>query len=453
MKHKSYKHIITFFTLCFFGTITAQKFDKKITENFNVNKDVEVEINASNTEINVTTWNKNEVQVEAFIEIEGISKKEVERYFKNWEFEALGNSKTVKITSKANNSFNHKNDFVFFNDMNFTFPEIKMPDFDMIVIPDLNLDFETDLNFDFDFNFEDLDDLDRNMGENGEYEFILKDGRDKIIIKTKKEWEAFKKTKEFKELKEKMAKSKEKMKKRFAESKEKMKKGLAKAKLEYKNIDKEKIKKELAKAKEHIMKMKLNFNSDSDNITINGKKVKIKKRLEIKVPKKATFNLNTRHCKVKLPNTVASGSVKYGTFDANNLIGGKLKIDYSPVNINDLNACTLFLNNVTDAKIASVTNTTLSNNSSGVKIVRINENVNLSDKFGELTISSFKPNFGEFLLNLSHTNATIILGNVGSKFKYDVNRVKLENKHTKTKTTISNNLIKIKGDYSNIVIE
>ncbi len=72
--------------------------------------------------------------------------------------------------------------------------------------------------------------------------------------------------------------------------------------------------------------MKLDFNSDSDDFTINGKKVKIKKRLEIKVPKGATFDLNTRHCKVKLPNTVASGKVKYGTFNANNLNGGELTI-------------------------------------------------------------------------------------------------------------------------------
>jgi hypothetical protein len=163
----------------------------------------------------------------------------------------------------------------------------------------------------------------------------------------------------------------------------------------------------LQNAKEQIMKMKLNFNSNSDNITIDGKKVKIKKRLEIKVPENATFDLNTRHCRVKLPNTVAFGKVSYGTFDANNLTGGKLTIDSALVRINDLNACTLFLNNVTDAKIASVTKTSLSSNSSVLKINKIGNKVNLTNKFGELVISKFNTDFSDFNLSLSNSDAII----------------------------------------------
>ena len=128
MKHKVYKNAITFVAICFLGTVFAQKFDKKFTENFKVNKDVEVSINASNTVINVTTWNKNEVQVEAFIEIEGLSKKDAEKYFEDWEFEALGNSKKVKITSKGNFGLHSKNEFIFFNGSDFDF---QIPDLDL----------------------------------------------------------------------------------------------------------------------------------------------------------------------------------------------------------------------------------------------------------------------------------------------------------------------------------
>ena len=204
-----------------------------------------------------------------------------------------------------------------------------------------------------------------------------------------------------------MAVEKLKMKKSFVESKIQMKKGLAKAKLEYKKIDKQKIKLELQKAKGQIMKMKLNFNSNSDNITIDGKKIKIKKRLEIKVPKCATFDLNTRHFTVKLPNTVAYGKASYGTFDAKNLTGGILIIDSALLNINDLNACTLFLNNVTDAILASVTNTTLSSHSSVLKINNIGNKVNLPSEFGELVISKFNTDFSDFNLSLSNSDAII----------------------------------------------
>jgi hypothetical protein len=476
MKHKLYKPIFTLIAICFLGTTFAQKFDKKFTENFKVNNDVEIIIDASNTEINVSTWNKNEVKVEAFIEIEGLSKEEAEKYFKNWNFEALVNKRKVKLTSQGINSLGLRNDFIIFNDSDFNFPDIELPDFEAIVIPEMNFDF--DFDFDGMHILEDLENLDEIVGKDGEYSFEWNDGEDKISIKSKKEWEAFKKSKKYKELKEKMSVAKIKMRKNLIESKKslkeikikEMKEGLAKARLEIKKIDKEKIKKEFAEAKKHIMEMKLDFNSSSNDLTINGKKIKIKKRLEIKVPKNATFNLNTRHCKVKLPNTKAFGKVSYGGFDASNLNGGRLTIDYSKVSINDLNGCTLFLNNVTDANIASVTNTTLSNNSSGLNINIINENVNLSDKFGELTIHNFNPNFNNFVLNLSNSDASILLGDVKTSFIYNINTSKLDNKTSfgainkviktneiSTTSNISNentkNKFELNAEYSTIIIK
>jgi hypothetical protein len=443
MRHKFYKNVITAIAFCFLGTALAQKVEKKFTENFKVNQDIEVAINATNTEINVITWNKNEVQIDAFIEIEGMSKEDAEKYIKNWNFEALGNKKKVQITSKGNNSFGLKNDVVFFNNMDFNFeiPEIQIPNFDSIVIPDMDFDF------DFDFDFETLEEIEENMEKKGEYSFEFHNGDDHIVIKTKEEWEKFKKSKKYDELKETFKNTGSKLKIALQNSKkemkafnkEQLKASINQAKLQIKNIDVKELQKSLQKAQETLKNMSFNFSGKSNDLTIDGKKIKIKKRLEIKVPKSATFDLNTRHCKVKLPNTVAFGNVKYGTFDVNNLNGGNLTVDYSKVNINDLNACTLFLNNVTDAKIASVTNTTMSSNSSGVKIYRINENVTLSDKFGELTIDSFSPNFGEFVLNLSQSEATIILDDVKTSFKYNINNSKLD--------------IKSSGDFLNKVIK
>ena len=449
MNNKSYKLYLTLFCLGFISIVSAQKFDKKYTETFKTNKDVQVVIDASNTDIDVTTWNKNEVQITAYIEVEGVSKEEAEKYFSNWQFEALSNKRKVNILSKGQGPAGFKNNFVFFDDMDFDFemPDIDFSSFETIVLPEMN--------FDFDFNFDNiLIDIDENMGKNGKYDFRWKDDDHDIVITSKEEWEAFKKTKEYKQLKEKLNIDKEKMRKEIAESKEKVKIEMKKAKEELKKIDKQKIKNELAKAKAELKKLKMNFSSDKNEIIINGKTVKIKKRLEIKVPKKATFDLNTRHCRVKLPNTVAIGKVKYGTFIANNLIDGELAIDYSKVTINDLNACTLFLNNVTDAKIASVTNTTLSNNSSSVNVANVNEDVIVTDKFGLFTVENFNPNFGNFIINLSQSEAILLLKDVPSKFKYGVNRVKLNNKATKNPlNTTTTNFIKVNGEYSTITIK
>ena len=422
MKH-TFKLLILGLAFSLVGQTFGQKFDKTFTDTFNVQKDVEVEINAAHCDINVTTWNKNQVQVKAYIEIEGLTKDEAEKYFKGWNFEALGNKSKVRISAQGNNKFPFKNDFVFFNDQNFVMPDINLENFDAIVLPDM------DFNFDFDFkdlkimesleSLENLGDFDKWVGKDGEYNFTWKDGDKNITIKSKKEWEDFKKTKEYKELQSKMKLEREKMRKELAKSKEEIRKKIKENQMKVK-IDKEKIKRSLEKAKRELEKLKFSYSADQSNLTINGKKVKITKKIEIKVPTKATFDLNTRHCKVKLPKTVASGSVKYGKFDANALAGGELKIYYSPVTIEELNSSNLYLNNVTDATIASVTNTKLQNSSSKVKIAKINQNVDIKHKFGNLFIDAIASNFGSFNLYLDYADAEVTLTNIKEKLKYDI---------------------------------
>jgi len=115
-------------------------------------------------------------------------------------------------------------------------------------------------------------------------------------------------------------------------------------------------------------------------------------------------------------------------FKIGNLNRGRLAIDYSKVSIKDLNGCTVLLNNVSDAKITSVTITTVSNNSSGLNISIINENVNLSDKFEELTTNIFNTNFEKYVLNLEYLDATIILSDVKTSFAYTIKASKLDKK-------------------------
>ena len=76
---KTLKYKIVGLLVLFAIVAQAQKYDKKVTEKFKVNKDVTVEINASHTDVDIETWNKNEVLVEAFIEVEGVDKEEANK--------------------------------------------------------------------------------------------------------------------------------------------------------------------------------------------------------------------------------------------------------------------------------------------------------------------------------------------------------------------------------------
>ena len=76
---------------------------EKYVETFNVSDDVEVSVNTSFTNIVFETWNKDKVEVEAYIEGEKLSEKEKQDLMKSWDLDVSGNSKKVTINSNAGN--------------------------------------------------------------------------------------------------------------------------------------------------------------------------------------------------------------------------------------------------------------------------------------------------------------------------------------------------------------
>lgn len=504
MTFKQFK--ISVFLLLATSVVFAQKYDKKFSENFKTNKDVVVTINASNATIDVTTWNKNEVSVVAVIEVEGLDKKAAEKYFKNWKFEALGNKNKVQINANNSNVHSFGNDnIVFFNSSKSNHPNIyqyntegskvivipeipeieipEMPELPEIVIPEINFEEIVSgldhIEFDFDKYAKD--------GKN--YFFQWKDGVNDVTIKSKKEWEAFKRSKKYKKFKKAQEKSKD-------ELKEKMKRFEREKKVELIKLKREVLKKqENAKKQQLIKKREMqrmalelkrealinarkqlsevsysrSFSNNGNNLIINGKRVKVAKKVTIKVPKNATFDLNTRHCKIKLPKTKASGKVSYGTFNADVLSGGELNISYSPVIINSLNTTDLFLNNVTDAHIASVANTKISSTSSEVVLVNVYKNVEVNSEFGGLKINKIHPNYHTFKVDLNSSEALINIANINKKLahviedksrnhphkpaiKFSINDSKKEVNGNFSIST-EDNMLKIIGKYSQLVLQ
>jgi hypothetical protein len=456
------------------SSLQAQKFDKKFTENFKVNKDVVLAINATNADINVTTWNRNEVAVGAVITVEGLSKKEAEKFLKSWKFEALGNKSKVQINANANHFLDFGN-----NDFNFNFGDITIPEID-INIPEFNFDFKfpeidikiPEININFDEIFDNIDDeLDNyEFDEDDTKTFSYKSNgkRKTIVIKTKEEWEKFKKSKDYKDMKadirEGLKKAKEGIKKI---DKKMIEEQIRRAKIQYEKVDKVKIKENLAKAKVSIEKMKLkmaNSYKNGNNVIViedgkSKKEVKITRKITIKVPENAKFDLNTRHSKVQLPKGKTSGKVSYGSFKSDEINGGDLKIYYAPVNVDVLTASTLSLNNITDATIASVMNTTLTSNSSDLTINKLDNNVDLTSKFGELLISEVVSGLKNFKLNLNFSDATLNLKNLKERLKIlNADTVKMNKKTSKNFTlngnfSLKNNNIIIKGNQSEITIK
>ncbi|MDC0006406.1 hypothetical protein OAE07_00360 [Winogradskyella sp.] len=73
----------------------------KTVQTINVNKDVVIDLNTSYVEIQIETWNKDKVAVEAYIESTKLSPKELEQALKAWNLKVDGSNERVIISSNG----------------------------------------------------------------------------------------------------------------------------------------------------------------------------------------------------------------------------------------------------------------------------------------------------------------------------------------------------------------
>lgn len=97
-KMKNYKMnwlaILTFFVMS--STVFAQSKKEKLNERFNVNKDVEIEVDTRYADVIFETWSKDEVSIEAYVEGENVSEA-----LEDWDLSVSGNSSKVRISSAS----------------------------------------------------------------------------------------------------------------------------------------------------------------------------------------------------------------------------------------------------------------------------------------------------------------------------------------------------------------
>jgi len=99
MKAKYISMLLLFF--CLTMTVSAQEKLTKLSEKIGVTKDVNIDLNTSYVQIEVDTWNKNTIEIEAYIEGEKLSKEELQEALKNWNLKVEGSGDYVKISSQG----------------------------------------------------------------------------------------------------------------------------------------------------------------------------------------------------------------------------------------------------------------------------------------------------------------------------------------------------------------
>jgi len=469
---KTFKYKITSLLILLCIGLQAQNFDKKVKETFKVNSEVSIDINSSHTDIDIETWNKNEVSIEGFMEVSGVSKEEAEKILTKWKFQALGNKSMVEVTSFSDNmDFNFNVDFldedIDVADFYFEMPALpempklpkmaklpKMPKLpEMPELPKIEFDYETYKN--------DSTYLKRYKKEIAAEVAKFKSSEWKIKIDSVRNSEEFKRSmEEMKNASKEIAiemnkiKNSEAYKKTIKEA-HKAADIARKEMLENKEVWKEqamRAKEVSIIAMEMIQQMKENGTFDSiqklsENIYFDysdskKSKIKIKRYIKIKVPKNATFNINVRHGKLNIPSSSKkiSAHISYGNFIAGIISGDKNKLNFTntPVVINTIQSGTITLKNVPKASFGTFSNTNLFANSSEVIIDEIGDNAALSQKFGTLEIKNISPNFENLNLIIDYSRATLNLSQASYLFKINNKKTKFSLANSLTETSKKN---------------
>ncbi len=419
MKEQNVFKLAILFCLGVIG-VQAQTQTKEWKESFNVNNDVTVHVETVNTDLVFETWNQNKVEVVATMEIEGLSKEEAQEYFNQWDFEAMGNSSKVEITS-GGSVFTYRNPNVgYAYTIDVQVPEIPSVNVAIPPVPPVPSTVLNQLgNVEFD------------------YEAFQKDG-EKYMKEFKKKWEKnFDSGKIQAEL-EKWKEELEKSRKEFEKIREEMLKNALEAENEARMSAYEATRAKLMSAQNARQSSSYTAFSTATNekgvseITIQkgGKTIhlKIKKSIQIKMPKNSGLQLNVRHGEVKLASQTnnINANLSYASLLANEVDGDTwIRTSYAPVKVTQWNQGKLIVNFSGEVDLETVKQIDLEANSSDILIHKILESAAINARFGELHISGIDKGFATLNLRLNNMDSYIATPDTAYRIRLNLNNISL----------------------------
>lgn len=454
MNNKKIKNIL--FVLSFFivGVLMAQQKLTKVSQSIDVNKNVTIDLNTSYCNIVFDTWNKNTVEIEAYVEGEKLSKEELQKVLKDWKVDVDATSNEISITTNGSSpaawEYRVSSDH---DDVNIILEELKLeladapelyfeiPDVPVPPIPELPELPKGIHNMQFD------------------YEAYKKDGEKYMEKWTKQFDEGFGKeyaekmkvwSKKFtEEWEQKYAKDHEEWGKRFAErmeAAEKRREAMQEQRearrehiivmREQQQEEREKMAEERRKlAEERRIIVKQMVNKESTNTDV-------KKTIRIKMPKGAKLKLNVKHGELELASAIDNlkADIAYTKFIANSINGSKTSINasYSPLQIANWNMGELTLNFVKDAELKNVKRLVLTSSSSNLVIDNLIDNAIIDGNIGDLKILKIDDTFNNLNIILQNSNAAISLPKVNYNFQYKGTRSRLKHPKKTSNENISN---------------
>ncbi len=284
-----------------FGPVHAQEFMTPVSE-FPVDHQAKVIIDASYTEIEIEEWNKNRVEVQGVMTVEGLSESEAKNIFDSWVVETEKKGNTIEIIA---NSDSFGNEFFFIHNDKYLgnvvvdIPEISAHVLEAldslhVMLPEIS-DF-SDIDYNFDFN------------TNLDYESLSFDYEEfKRNSAYLKEWQERNKE-QLQRLKEELKESHLEMDEKHKEMEKQIiviqEQARVKAEREVERQAKE-IERQAKMAERQareVEKEVMKRQTEIQKILAERQKIKVKRTLKVKMPKNAKLEMDVDYCKITTVN-------------------------------------------------------------------------------------------------------------------------------------------------------
>lgn len=290
----------------------AQQFETPLQE-YKVNSGVAVSVEASYAEIEIVEWNKNKVEIQGIMNVQGLPEDEAQSLFDSWDINTQADANAIRIRS---NSSNFGNEYFFFNSDKYlgnvivdipasTGRVVDIIDSIHFVLPELenfpDMNFEMNPNFQFNsdsiaFDYEEFKNnsdyleqwQERNKEQLKHLKEELRENQAELAMNQK-------------EIQREIKEAQREVQREMKMANEEMKKEMYQAQKEIK-LAKEEIKKEVYRAqleaRAEIHREVSEREHEVMRIMEDRQKVKVKKRLIIRVPKNAKLELDVDYCKI-----------------------------------------------------------------------------------------------------------------------------------------------------------
>jgi hypothetical protein len=402
---------------------------EKFVESYKAGDDMVVTVNTSHTNVIFETWNKDKVQVEAFIEGDDLTKEQKQELFDNWNFEVLGNSKSVMISSNAKGIWNGNNlsSLESLGNMDFLAPllenaltpiitSVNSPEFTETIMRSVGA-----VDFDYEEFKKDEEaymkkfeaQMDKKFGEDFEHDMEVWGEKLEKEYEEKfgPEWEA-----KMEAWGEKFGEDMEAWGEQFGDQ--------FGAQMEEMG---EMIERSVndANGTSYSKTTVVDENGNTKTvITNNGtKKMPAAKRtIIIKMPKDTKTEINVRHGEIKMADAFnVKATLNHTPFTAERIDGGQTLINasYAPVVVKDWQYGTLYVKFVDKCEIETVESIQINANSSDVRVGRIGKEAFVTGSFGALIIGKVDSDFERLEVVLRNTDAAISLPNSSFSFLFN----------------------------------